>query len=69
MATRWIDTIKCQMCGGEARTGVEKEGQGSTHRVICRSCGIAEHVGMGYFAGQKIDQMLKAKQSRFGEWI
>ena len=69
MATKWINTIKCQWCGGEARAGIERDGEGNTYRVICRSCGIAEQVGMGYPAGKKIDQMLKAKQSRFPEWI
>ena len=69
MATKWIDTIECQWCGGQARAGIEKDGKGNTYRVICRSCGIAEQVGMGYPAGQKIDQMLKAKKSRFPEWI
>ena len=69
MATKWIDTLTCQGCGGEARAGIEKDGLGSTYRVLCRSCGISEQVGMGYPAGQKIDQMLKAKQNRFGEWI
>ena len=69
MATKWIDTIKCQWCGGEARAGIERDGHGSTYRVICRSCGISEQAGMAYPAGQKIDQMLKSKQSRFPEWI
>ena len=62
MATKWINTIKCQWCGGEARAGIERDGEGNTYRVICRLCGIAEQVGMGYPAGQKIAKLLKEKE-------
>ena len=63
MATKWINTIKCQWCGGEARAGIEKDRLGSTYRVLCRSCGIAEQAGMAYPAGQKIGQMLTEKEA------
>ena len=63
MATKWIDTIKCQWCGGEARAGIERDGLGSTYRVICRSCGISEQAGMAYPAGQKIAELLTENEA------
>ena len=63
MATKWIETIACQWCGGEARVGIEKDGLGSTYRVMCRSCGIAEQAGMAFPAGQKIAAIIEAKRN------
>ena len=68
MATKWINTITCQWCGGEARAGIEKDGLGNTYRVICRSCGIAEQAGMGFPAGEKIALLLKQKEDPFAGW-
>jgi len=66
MATKWINTIKCQWCGGEARVGIEKDGLGSTYRVMCKSCGIAEQAGMRFPAGEKIAELLANKRA-FGD--
>jgi len=59
LATKWVSTMKCKWCQGEARVGIEKDGQGQTYRVICAECGISEQAGMNFPAGQEITRIVE----------
>ncbi|MDP6496000.1 MAG: hypothetical protein QGI09_11445 [Dehalococcoidia bacterium] len=63
MATKWVGMLVCQWCGKQARVGIEKEGQGTTYRVMCPECGIMEQVAFHYPAGEKITRILEQRQS------
>ncbi len=51
--------MQCKWCQGEARVGIEKDGQGQTYRVICAECGISEQAGMNFPAGQEITRIVE----------
>jgi len=60
MATKWVGEIVCAWCDAQVRVGIEKDGRGSTYRLICPSCGIMSQVAFHYPAGQQITQILRS---------
>ena len=59
MATKWVGTVVCAWCNEPTRAGIEKDGKGSTYRLICDSCGMMGQVAFHYPAGQKITALLR----------
>ena len=60
MATKWVGNIPCRWCPDRTKVGIEKDGLGSTYRVMCSSCGIMIQVGFNYPAGQQITKELRS---------
>ena len=67
LATKWVSTIECKWCRESARVGIEKDGQGQTYRVMCKTCGINEQAGMTFPAGEQITRDLEKRLGNFWE--
>ena len=63
MATKWMGTILCRWCDGEAKAGIEKDGKGRTYRVMCSTCGVSEQMGRELPAGKMVASLLSLTKS------
>lgn len=63
MATKWVGGVPCRWCQDRAKVGIEKDGLGSTYRVMCPSSGVMTRVGFNYPAGQSLAEDLRGPLS------
>ena len=54
IAMKRVGSIPCRWCQNKTKVGIEKDGMGSTYRIMCPGCGVMTQVGFNYPAGQRI---------------